>query len=165
MKRINLEGFIFPNRIGQKDGLITCSRHDVVLSIINSRFCCGVLFINFLNKANQSCQIWIAVASCVWRRRILLWLRILDNTTEQQNQVFWLKNLFNNPLPLCLDVLIWRVSCLFILSSVGCHCLLCPMESIVGTLSLRIQQLNVQCDTKVPTNDSTRLCHHSKRSW
>lgn len=29
---------------------------------------------------------------------------------------------------------------------------MCPMESIVGTLSLRIQQLNVQCDTKTKDN-------------
>lgn len=37
-------------------------------------------------------------------------------------------------------------------ASAGCNCLMCPMESIVGTLSLRIQQLNVQCDTKTKDN-------------
>lgn len=37
-------------------------------------------------------------------------------------------------------------------ATAGCNILMCPMESIVGTLSLRIQQLNVQCDTKTKDN-------------
>jgi len=34
----------------------------------------------------------------------------------------------------------------------GCACLACPIEGIAGKKSLRIQQLNVQCDTKTKDN-------------
>jgi len=37
-------------------------------------------------------------------------------------------------------------------ASAGCNCLTCPLETIVGTLSLKIQQLQVQCDTKTRDN-------------
>lgn len=37
-------------------------------------------------------------------------------------------------------------------ASPGCNTLFCPMESIVGTLSLKIQQLQVTCDTKTKDN-------------
>jgi len=38
------------------------------------------------------------------------------------------------------------------ISPAGCVCIRCPCESIVGHMSLRVQQLNVMCDTKTKDN-------------
>jgi regulator of protease activity HflC (stomatin/prohibitin superfamily) len=37
-------------------------------------------------------------------------------------------------------------------ASAGCNILMCPLETVAGSLSLRIQQLNVTCDTKTKDN-------------
>jgi hypothetical protein len=34
----------------------------------------------------------------------------------------------------------------------GCYCLLCPVENLVSRVSLRIQYLDVTCDTKTKDN-------------
>ena len=34
----------------------------------------------------------------------------------------------------------------------GLHCILWPLQSVAGTLSLRIQQLDVNCETKTKDN-------------
>ncbi len=45
----------------------------------------------------------------------------------------------------------------------GLHCILFPLQSIVGRMSLRIQQLDVLCETK--TKDNVRFVHGRCRSW
>jgi len=34
----------------------------------------------------------------------------------------------------------------------GCHCIKCPLEGIAARLSLRIQQVDVVCETKTKDN-------------
>ncbi len=34
----------------------------------------------------------------------------------------------------------------------GCYCLMCPLENLVSKVSLRIQYLDVSCDTKTKDN-------------
>jgi hypothetical protein len=45
----------------------------------------------------------------------------------------------------------------------GCSCIQCPFESIVGYMSLRVQQLNVSCDTKTKVRSFSLfyLCSYS----
>mmetsp|Transcript_1940 Transcript_1940/g.3082 ORF Transcript_1940/g.3082 Transcript_1940/m.3082 type:complete len:279 (-) Transcript_1940:120-956(-) len=43
------------------------------------------------------------------------------------------------------------------LSNAGCVCVQCPCERIVGTMSLRVQQLNITCDTKTRDNVFVRV--------
>ena len=41
----------------------------------------------------------------------------------------------------------------------GLHCINWPLQNIVGRMSLRIQQLDVQCETKTKDNVGWISCH------